>query len=348
MKDLLRSAYLKLTNDASRREEKLRIYSSHDTTVLSLLSSLHVIERMNESFINPLETEPAYHHSYDWLLPSYATVLTTELWMDDTTNRPFLQFRIGAPELNKGAEHVDSDLSDEWEFIDDVLPIRCPSDDLSTRQQMSEAKLMKKCDLAAFARYVFIMTNPSNDQSIDQLPTSSTSSQELLSLLGEVAALPLDRYNDNDGCCVRPDDFEERCPNDQSFTDSTKYCQYFRRLCPSQSCQNGYAINLSSMNCALIGQSANVRTLEAALFVTVGLLLVSLAVIGLQYSRRGKPKYLSVDQSIEQSDDRLGTQMTRAVQQVKRKARHARERDASEKMRLESSDEDDEYDGGRQ
>lgn len=102
------------------------------------------------------------------------------------------------------------------------------------------------------------------------------------------------------------------------------------------------------MNCALIGQSANVRTLEAALFVTVGLLLVSLAVIGLQYSRRGKPKYLSVDQSIEQSDDRLGTQMTRAVQQVKRKARHARERDASEKMRLESSDEDDEYDGGRQ
>ena len=273
-------------------DERLRIYSAHDTTVVSLLASLHLLT--NSSF---------------YLLPPYATVMSVNLRRTAATaagaGRYVVDWRIGFPVLVKrwtadgagkeGGRDGDGDVQEErWEMQDEALAVPCPMDDAVERG--GEERLQEECDLASFLRFVLIHTNPSYDSSdsafTSSLPTTTTSAAGLISLLGHfppyapLSMTALYTYPPNDGCCVPPPDLALRCPTPLSYHQSSSACQLLRRLCPDVACGQGMTVAVGSFACVSTGAGRVELVKDGALLGCSLVVAALLCVIGWQ-CRRG-------------------------------------------------------------
>ena len=237
-------------------EQKMRIYSAHDTTIVALLASLHLLN----------VTSP-------YLLPNYATVVSLEL-RRTVDERYTMGWRFGAP-----VEDVPG--SGEWEFRDEPLAAPCPNDSVVDRG--AEIQLNEQCDVASVLRYVLIMTDPtydsSNSAAVQQLPTTAWSAQNLsdaLALFHLTAAhesvyaqntvFPLLQYPPNDGCCVPPADLATMCPPSAAFNDVKNSCKLMRRLCPTVACGSGRVVDTATLDCVM-SDALRSAVIDAALIV---------------------------------------------------------------------------------
>ena len=228
-------------------QQKMRIYSAHDTTIVALLASLHLLD-VNSSN----------------LLPNYATVVSLELRRDasDGGDSPRYQmgWRIGAPVEDQPGSGV-------WEFRDGPLAAPCPNDTVVERG--AEIELSEWCDVASVLRYVLIMTDPSYDSSnaaaVEQLPTITTSASELVdsklallyprsahvSLYAQNNEFPLLQYPPNDGCCVPPANLATVCSPSTPFISVSSGCKLLRRLCPAVACGSGRVVDTATLDCVV-------------------------------------------------------------------------------------------------
>ena len=222
-------------------EQKMRIYSAHDTTIVALLASLHLLTVDSPN-----------------LLPSYATVVSLELRRSDGDGTRYtMGWRIGAPE-----EDVPG--SGEWEFRDVPLATPCPDDTVVDRGAVIELK--ERCDVASVLRYVLIMTDPTYDSSnaavVARLPTTSWSTQNLTDALSlfhlhsadsttyaQNTVFPLLQYPPNDGCCVAPADLATICSPYVAFSEVKTSCKLMRRLCPTTACGSGRVVDTATLDC---------------------------------------------------------------------------------------------------
>ena len=258
-------------------DEKLRIYSAHDTTVVSLLASFHLLD--NASF---------------WLLPPYATVVSMDMRRTgDVPARYTMQWRIGYPKLTSDEEGQDA-----WYMQDGPLAIPCPADDELDRG--STIPLAYVCDVASFLRYVLIMTDPLYDSAdaahTSRLPSSTSDVDALLALLPLFPGpSPLYTYPADDGCCVPPADLAKRCPTSHTYEQSSMGCQLMRRLCPEQACGEGMTVAVGSFAC--VGQSTDREAVKDGVIVGASLAIaLLLGVIGLQWRRSVAPGYEEINE----------------------------------------------------
>ena len=222
-------------------EQRLRIYSAHDTTIVALLASLHLLNA----------TSPQ-------LLPEYATVVSLELRRTDS-GRYTMGWRYGAP-----VEHESG--SGEWDFDDQKLAMPCPDDGVVERG--ADIPLATECDVASVLRYVLIMTDPAYDSgsaaAVQRLPTLKWSARNLTDALGlfhldaahestyaQNTAFPLLQYPSDDGCCVPPADLATQCPPNAAFADVKNGCRLLRRLCPAVACGSGRVVDTATLDCVL-------------------------------------------------------------------------------------------------
>ena len=219
-------------------QQKMRIYSAHDTTIVALLASLHLLS----------ETSP-------YLLPNYATVLSLELRRSEGSY--VMGWRIGAPVENEPGSGV-------WELRDSPLDAPCPNDAVVDRGAV--IGLSETCPVASVLRYVLIMTDPTYDSSntaaVSRLPTANWTSEQLTaalslfhlnsvddSLYAQNAAFPLLHYPPNDGCCVPPANLASLCSPYAAFDNVDDRCKMMRRLCPAVACGSGRVVDTATLDC---------------------------------------------------------------------------------------------------
>ena len=235
-------------------DEKMRIYSAHDTTVVSLLASMHLL-----------------HNTSFWLLPPYATVMTMEMRMTDSGTYT-LGWRIGYPRLAQGM------VWDKWEMHDETLDMPCPDDTVVDRG--ATVALAPTCPVGAFLRYVLIMTDPMYDSRGAEyraaLPTAESTATELLAFLPLFPPTPLYTYPANDGCCVPPADLLTRCPTWQAYEDASGACQLMRRLCPDVACGAGLTVAVGSFGCVRAEQMSVADSVKDAVIVVCSLVIALL------------------------------------------------------------------------
>ena len=224
-------------------QQKLRIYSAHDTTIVSLLASLHLLN----------ETSPN-------LLPSYATVVSLELRrVSGDVPRYNMSWRIGAPVEDDPGSGV-------WEFRDAPLLTPCPDNTVVDRGAV--IALTDTCDVASVLRYVLIMTDPTyvgtNTAAVAQMPTTDWSAEQLIdalalfypnsahdSVYAQNTEFPLLQYPPNDGCCVPPTNLATLCSPHDSFNAVSSGCKLMRRLCPATACGSGRVVDTATLDCVL-------------------------------------------------------------------------------------------------
>ena len=280
-------------------DERLRIYSAHDTTILALLASLHLLT--NTSF---------------YLLPPYATVMSvnlrrtgvSEVGEGGPAGRYMVEWRIGYPVLGRDEKEME-----EWEMQDEALPIPCPGDGVVERGE--EVALQAECDLASFLRFVLIHTDPLYDSSDPSftftLPSTSTDAATLVAHLHDFAPYApssmtaLYTYPPNDGCCVTPPDLSFRCPPSLSYHQSSSACQLLRRLCPDVACGPGMTVPLPSFACVSAVDGRREMVKDAFILGCSLLVAVLLCVIGWQWRRSVVP-VVGVRKGYEELEDRGG------------------------------------------
>jgi len=249
-------------------QQKLRIYSAHDTTIVALLASLHL-----------LTVDSPY------LLPSYATVVSLEL-RRSAEKRYVMGWRMGAPVEDVAGSGV-------WEFRDAPLAVPCPNDTVVERGAV--IGLSEWCDVASVLRYVLIMTDPAYDSSntaaVSRLPTTDWTAEQLWdahslfypasahsSLYAQNTDGPLLQYPPNDGCCVPPANLATVCSPYAAFGDVTAGCRLMRRLCPATACGSGRVVDTATLDCVVSDalRSAVIDTLLIAGSAVIAALLCTL------------------------------------------------------------------------
>ena len=266
-------------------QQRLRIYSAHDTTIVSLLASLHVLTPTSE-----------------FLLPPYATIMSLELRKANTSDgvRYRMGWRIGAP--NETVAH-----SGDWELQDRLLPVPCPNDAVVERGAQIELKPW--CDVANVVRYVMIMTDPSYSSTISskvaQLPIITTPVSELVTtslayfnlntahnpafaqvnLYAQNNLLPLYQYPPNDGCCVPPSNLATLCSPYAAFSAVGQGCRLMRRLCPAVACGAGRVVDGVTFECVEVSDSARASMVDGLLIGGSAVIAALLVLVFVMWTR---------------------------------------------------------------
>ena len=324
-------------------QQRLRIYSAHDTTIVALLASLHLLN----------VTSP-------YLLPSYATVVSLELRRVEGTGRYQMGWRMGSPVEDEPGSGV-------WEFRDTPLPTPCPNDTVVDRGAVIE--LSEQCDVASVLRYVLIMTDPtytsSDTATVAALPTINWTASELYGALSlfhlgsadettyaQNTEWPLLQYPPNDGCCVPPADLADLCPPSTSFSDVKTSCKLMRRLCPTTACGSGRIVDTATYNC-VVSDALRSSVVDTLLIVGSAAIAALLCAVFWLWSRAATPGDTSAANTNQAMVDtvRSGQKSVRAMvdkvkggvkervrQHKKRRERGGERGNAEEREKLELAD----------
>lgn len=255
-------------------EERLRIYSAHDSTIIALMSALRLIE----------------DDQSEYLLPHYASSVHIEL-----------RKRDGLYWVNAfyGYPVVDENNEDHYQYTRHPIMLRCPGQSSHglEHEDPREARKAWSCPLSSFEDFVHAASEPPRPPgyiSTSQTAVSALSSNGMpmpsFSIAAQIFAADYEpssmAYPPGDGCCVVTDAFKELgCEHVEKLSDEEldddgnarreddassiaanrlrhihsgealntasfeEECLMFRQRCPFSACGEGNTVDPVTLKC---------------------------------------------------------------------------------------------------